>query len=292
MKKNVEKKYRIDPIIVNNYVNAINSLTEPMTEIKAQINDLSEPLKLLSDTVNKTMEPVKKVNIQISETMKPVYESINKMSEEIKKLSNMYSNEQTKIMTNSIKQIMESNNGIITSRLIEPLNISKQYLSDLTENNEIEKIMRGIYISTDVFEDSFYSFQSKYKKAIFSHMNAFYFYDMTEEFPYRFTVTVPKNYHVDNVNEKCDVFYVSDDIYELGLCKIETPNGNMIRTYDLERSICDIIKSKNRMDFEQVKKVIRTYIKSNKKDMVRLSEYSEKMGIKKQVMEMVGMLSE
>lgn len=278
MKKEIEEKYKLDSVVVKNYVDAVNSLTEPMVKIKEQIKDLSEPLLKFSNVID--------------EAVKPVYDSINKMSKEIKKLSDMYSNDQTKIMINSIKQIMEENNGIITSRLIEPLNISKQYLSSLKESNEIEKIMRGIYISTDVFDDSFYSFQSKYKKAIFSHMNAFYFYGMTEEFPYNFTVTVPQNYHVDNVNEKCDVFYVSDDIYELGLCKMETPNGNVIRTYDLERSICDIIKSKKRMDFEQVKKVIKKYIKSNKKDMIKLSEYSEKMGIKEQVMEMVGMLSE
>ncbi len=41
-------------------------------------------------------------------------------------------------------------------------------------------------------------------------MNALYFYGMTEEFPYNYTVTVPQSYHVDTVNEKCNVFYVSD----------------------------------------------------------------------------------
>ena len=135
-------------------------------------------------------------------------------------------------------------------------------------------------------------YQAKYKKAIFSHMNALYFYGMTEEFPYNYTVTVPQSYHVDTVNEKCNVFYVSDDMLELGMCKVKTPNGGIVRAYDIERSICDIIKYKNRMDLEQVKKAIRQYMKNKNKDMNKLSEYSKKMGINEQVMEMVGMFND
>ena len=292
MENNIEEKYRIDSNIVKNYVNALNSITEPMSQIKSQIKDLSEPLNQFSDMVNETGKPIRDASKQSPKTFQHIYDSINLLQEEIKKLSIIYPNEQTKILTNVIKQIMEKNNGIISSRMIEPLKISRQYLSILESDNEIERVSRGIYQAPNVFEDSFYSFQTKYKKAIFSHMNALYFYGMTEEFPYNYTVTVPQSYHVDTVNERCNVFYVTEDMLELGICEVETPNGNKVRAYDIERSICDIIRSKNRMDLEQVKKVIRQYMKSKHKDMSKLSEYSNKMGINKQVMELVGMFND
>ena len=292
MENNIEEKYRIDSNIVKNYVNALNSITEPMSQIKSQIKDLSEPLNQFSDMVNETGKPIRDASKQSPKTFQHIYDSINLLQEEIKKLSIIYPNEQTKILTNVIKQIMEKNNGIISSRMIEPLKISRQYLSILESDNEIERVSRGIYQAPNVFEDSFYSFQTKYKKAIFSHMNALYFYGMTEEFPYNYTVTVPQSYHVDTVNERCNVFYVTEDMLELGICEVETPNGNKVRAYDIERSICDIIRSKNRMDLEQVKKVIRQYMKSKHKDMSKLSEYSKKMGINKQVMELVGMFND
>lgn len=177
---------------------------------------------------------------------------------------------------------------MLSTRMIEPLNISRQYLSILEKSNVIEKVSRGLYIFPSAFEDSYFLFQQKYKKAIFSHINALYFYGMTEEFPYNYTVTVPQNYHVDTVNEKCNVFYVSDDIYELGITEVKTPNGNIVRTYDKERCICDIIRSKGRMDAEQVNKTIKQYMQSHDKDMSKLSEYSKQMGINKKVMEIVG----
>ena len=277
MKKEEKINYKIDSNVLKNYVNAINSIKAPMNQIKEQLSQLSKLMKELSNSINESMKP-------IQEELK----SINTMSNAIKELLIKYPNEQAKILTDTIKQIMNTNNGMISTRMIEPLNISRQYLSIMENNNDIEKVSRGIYLSPNAFEDSYFSFQQKYKKAIFSHMNALYFYGMTEEFPYNYTVTVPQSYHVDTVNEKCNVFYVSDDIYELGIVEIKTPNGNKVRVYDKERCICDIIRSKGRMDSEQVKKTIKQYMQSRDKDIAKLSEYSKKIGINKKVMEMVG----
>ena len=277
MKKEERINYKIDSNVLKNYVNAINSIKAPMNQIKKQLDQLSKPMKEMSNSINESMKP-------IQEELK----SINTMSSAIKELLIKYPNEQAKILTDTIKQIMNTNNGMLSTRMIEPLNISRQYLSIMENNNDIEKVSRGIYLSPNAFEDSYFSFQQKYKKAIFSHMNALYFYGMTEEFPYNYTVTVPQSYHVDTINEKCNVFYVSDDIYELGIVEIETPNGNKVRAYDKERCICDIIRSKGRMDSEQVKKTIKQYMQSRDKDIAKLSEYSKKIGINKKVMEMVG----
>lgn len=272
MKKEEKINYKIDSNVLKNYVEAINSIKEPMNQIKEQLNQLSKPMKELSKSIKPIREELK---------------NINTMSNVIKELSIKYPNKQAKILTDTIRQIMNINNGMLSTRMIELLNISRQYLSIMENNNDIEKVSRGIYLSPSAFEDSYFSFQQKYKKAIFSHMNALYFYGMTEEFPYNYTVTVPQSYHVDTVNEKCNVFYVSDDIYELGIVEIETPNGNKVRAYDIERCICDIVRSKGRMDLEQVKKTIKQYMQCKDKDMVKLSEYSKKMGINKKVMEMV-----
>ena len=78
-----------------------------------------------------------------------------------------------------------------------------------------------------------------------------------------------------------------DNIYELGLTEVETPMGNKVRVYDIERCICDIIRSKKRMDSEYVKYSIREYIKRKDKDLIKLSKYADKMGIKNEVMNFV-----
>ncbi len=291
MKKKEEVKFKIEPKVLSDYVDAINSITEPMSQLKKQLNHISTPMQALNEFSNNSMSPIVKVNNAIPKLMEPITDRlkcINVMFDTIKNFSIKFPNERAKIFNDTIKQIMGANNGMLSTRMIEPLNINRQYLSIMENNNIIERVSRGIYLSPSAFEDSYFSFQQKYKKAIFSHMNALYFYGMTEEFPYNYTVTVPQRYHVDSLNEKCNVFYVSDDIYEMGVVEVETPNGNKVRAYDKERCICDIIRSKGRMDSEQVKKTIKQYIQSCDKDMAKLSEYSKRMGISAKVMEMVG----
>ena len=295
MKKEEKINYKIESDVLKNYVEAINSIKEPMRQIKDQLHQLTMPIQELDKSFNESMKPIIEASKAASRPFKSIQEelkSINTMSNVIKELSIKYPNNQTKIFIDTIKQIMDTNNGMLSTRMIEPLNISRQYLSIMENNNEIEKVSRGIYLSPSAFEDSYFSFQQKYKKAIFSHMNALYFYGMTEEFPYNYTVTVPQNYHVDTVNEKCNVFYVSDDIYEIGVVEVETPSGNKVRAYDKERCICDIIRSKGRMDPEQVKKSIKQYIQSKDKNVAKLSDYAKRMGISEKVMEMVGIYYE
>lgn len=78
----------------------------------------------------------------------------------------------------------------------------------------------------------------------------------------------------------------------MGIVEVETPNGNKVRAYDKERCICDIIKSKGRMDLEQVKKSVKQYIRSKDKNVAKLSDYAKRMGISEKVMEMVSLYYE
>ena len=75
----------------------------------------------------------------------------------------------------------------------------------------------------------------------------------------KYDITVPNNYFNYKIKEH-NVFYVDKDIYELGLTEVKTPMGNSVRVYDVERCICDIIRSKNRMDSEHIKHSIKEYI--------------------------------
>lgn len=295
MEKVRKIQYKIDSDVLKNYVEAINSIKEPMNQIKEQLNQLSKSKEELNKALNESMKLVIEESGATFRAYNPMMDQLKKihtMANQIKELIIKYPNDHAKIYIDIIKQIMSANNGMLSVRMIEPLNISRQYLSIMENNNDIEKISRGIYLSPSTFEDSYFSFQQKYKKAIFSHMNALYFYGMTEEFPYQYTVTVPQSYHVDTVNEKCNVFYISDDIYEMGVVEVETPSGNKVRAYDKERCICDIIRSKGRLDPEQVKKTIKQYMQSKDKNVAKLSDYAKRMGISEKVMEMVSVYYE
>lgn len=183
-----------------------------------------------------------------------------------------------------IQTIMKNNNGYVTSREISNLGIHRMYLNIMKEKGIIEKVGNGIYIDATKFEDSYFIFSIELPNVIYSHMTALYFHGLSIKAPSGiYDITVPNNYFNYKI-KKHDVFYVSKEIYDLGIVEVETPMGNKVKAYDVERCICDIIRSRNRMDLEHVKFSIREYIKRKDKNLIKLSHYAEKMGIKKEVM--------
>lgn len=183
-----------------------------------------------------------------------------------------------------IETIMKMNNGYVTSKELSNLGIHRMYLNIMKEKGMIEKVGNGIYIDSSKIEDSYFVFSLELSNVVYSHMTALYFHGLSIEAPNdRYDITVPNNYFNYKIKEH-NVFYVDKDIYGLGLTEVKTPMGNNVRVYDVERCICDIIRSKNRMDSEHVKHSIKEYVKSKDKDLIKLSNYAKEMGIKEEVM--------
>lgn len=191
-----------------------------------------------------------------------------------------------------IEELMKKNNGYITSKELDMFDIHRMYLSIMQEKGLIKKVASGIYIDTNKIVDSYYVFGLSMPNVIFSHMTALYLHGLSiKNLNDIYDITVKRSYNSVHLR-KHNVFYVDNDIYELGIIEIETPMGNKVKVYDIERCICDIIRSKNRMDLELIKYSVKEYIKRKDKDLVKLSLYAEKLGIKKVVMDYVSMMCE
>jgi predicted transcriptional regulator of viral defense system len=191
-----------------------------------------------------------------------------------------------------IESIMKINNGYVTSKELSNFGIHRMYLNIMKEKGMIEKVGNGIYIDSSKIEDSYFVFGLELSNIIYSHMTALYFHGLSIKAPNdKYDITVPNNYFNYKIKNH-NVFYVDKNIYELGLTQVDTPMGNKVKSYDIERCVCDIIRSKNRMDSEFVKYSIREYIKRKDKDLVKLSKYADKMGIKNEVMDFMELFYE
>ena len=183
-----------------------------------------------------------------------------------------------------IESIMKMNNGYVTSKELTNLGVHRMYLNIMKEKGMIEKVGNGIYIDSNKIEDNYFVFSLELPNVVYSHMTALYFHGLSIKAPdNKYDITVPNNYFNYKLKNH-NVFYVDKDIYDLGLTEVVTSQGNKVKAYDIERCICDIIRSKNRMDLGYVKYAIREYIKRKDKDLIKLSKYADKMGVKDEVM--------
>lgn len=182
-------------------------------------------------------------------------------------------------MINKVLKIMKNNKGIITSSQIESYGIPRVYLSQMVEKNIIERIERGIYVTKDYEYDEYYLFQLKYPKTVFSYNTALYFYEMTERTPIKMDVSISKNYNPHRFKDIVNVYRINDELFELGTVYKKSPQGMKVRTYNLERTICDIIKDKDSIDIEIRNKAIKKAIKSKEFNASKMFEYAKKMNI-------------
>lgn len=191
-----------------------------------------------------------------------------------------------------IQELMKNNNGYITAKELGMFGIHRMYLLLMQEKGIIERVAPGIYIDSTKIEDNYYVFSLSTPNSIFSHMTALYFHGLSIKAPNeKYDITVKRTYNSPKLRNH-EVFYVSDDIYELGLTEVETPIGNKVKAYDIERCICDIIRSKNRMDSEHIKHSVKEYLKRKDKNLVKISKYADVMGIREEVINYISLMYE
>ncbi|WP_265509557.1 type IV toxin-antitoxin system AbiEi family antitoxin domain-containing protein [Mycoplasma mycoides] len=151
--------------------------------------------------------------------------------------------------------------GLITRKEIINLKIPSIYITRMIRSNELEKVDIGIYALTSEnwYYDPDYNFSIRHKTPIFSYTYALTFFDFTDVIPMFRDVTVYHGYNAHNLDPQTRVHYVSKDIYELGVVEVKTNCGNKVRAYDIERTICDFIKHRDKIEAELFAKTMYKY---------------------------------
>lgn len=185
---------------------------------------------------------------------------------------------------NKIIVLANKYNGYITTKEVVKNTIPKIYLTKLVEEKKLIRISRGLYMLPDCFEDEYYRFQVIACHSVFSLETALYLHNFSDRVPTIYNISVPRNYNGCLLKEKnVKLSYVKDELLNLGITEIESPMGQKIKAYDLERTICDIIKSKNKIDPEIFSKALKQYTKSKEKNLNKLIIYARKLKVEDEV---------
>ena len=178
------------------------------------------------------------------------------------------------------KILKQFKNGYLTTKDVTDNNIPRTYLTKLMKENKIERVSRGVYIKKNELVDEFVILQSKSKNAIYSNTTALYLHGFSNRIPIKYDITINSGYNGSLQKEKnVNLFYTKKELLELGVTDYKLDSGNIIRVYDLDKTICDIIKNKKKIDAEIFNKAIREYFYSKKKNTLKLYEYAKRMNI-------------
>lgn len=185
-----------------------------------------------------------------------------------------------------IKNIIIENDGFITGKELTERGIPSIYLTRYAKENNLKKVARGVYAVEEWIIDPYFVFQYTYPKFIYSFNSAIYLHELGDILPNYLEVTGPINYR-PYPKKKEGIFTHTDTVsesYNLGIIEVNTPLGNIVKVYDKEKTICDLIRNKEKVELEVYVKALNIYAKSKNKDVNKLMRYAKIMKIEEEVL--------
>jgi len=99
---------------------------------------------------------------------------------------------------------------------------------------------------------------------------------MAERTPLRYALTIPGNCKLSpTLADDCKIYYVKPELHDMGKCFIPSKMGHEVIAYNAERTVCDILRSRNRVDSQTVAAAMKNYAVRKNQDWNLLREYAE-----------------
>ena len=181
-----------------------------------------------------------------------------------------------------IEKIINEQNGTLLSLDLDKNKIPRTYLSMMVADGKIKRIGRGVYVLPDLLEDEMYIMQKKYPNLIYSHETALFLHELSDRTPFEYSATVPSGYKVvSNISERFKIYYIKKDLHLMGVIEGKTSFGNTIRIYNVERTICDTLRSRNRIDIQIYTDALKRLVNKKQLDYALLMEYARELDVEK-----------
>jgi hypothetical protein len=188
------------------------------------------------------------------------------------------------IINARIYEEIKKNNYTITTSQVLQLGFSKTLLTNYVHAGILERSGHGIYTLPDRLHDDMNALMLRSSKIIFSHDTALFLNGQSERTPFRHTVTIPSDSVLStSMKNACTCFYIKPELHALGMVLRKTTFGNMVKSYNMERTICDFLRSRSRCDEETVISSVKNYAASKNKNLHLLAEYAKSLRVDKKL---------
>lgn len=168
--------------------------------------------------------------------------------------------------------------------------VHPQNIKNLVDKGELFRVARGLYSFDENWDDEMLVMQNRFKRGIYSHDTALFLHGYSDRTPFMYDLTFPQGYNFKTTTEcNLNARHVVPDNYNLGICKVRTTMGNEVVAYNLERTLCDILRG-NGSNIEIIRPAMRKYVESKEKNIPLLLEYAEQLHVKPKILKYLEVL--
>ena len=178
--------------------------------------------------------------------------------------------------------MLAEQDGMLRTSQVVSAGISKPVFYDYVQKRDLERVAPGIYLSKDSWVDAMYLIHLRFTQAVFSHETALFFHNLTDREPMEYEVTVMTGYNPTKLKaEGIQVFTIKPELHDVGLITAQTPFGHDVLVYDMERTVCDLIRNRSRIEMQPFQEAIRAYACRKDKNLRTLMQYAGMFRVEK-----------
>lgn len=183
----------------------------------------------------------------------------------------------------NIENIVDESGILLAKDAIEA-GIPKHILYRYIKEKKFEKVAYGVYVSPETWEDDLYILSLRCPQGVYSHDEVLYYHGLIDREPMQRTLTIYTGYGTSRlVADGIKVFTVKKELMDIGKEYVKTCQGHEIPIYNLERTICDLMRSKSRFEIQDFQTALKTYVARKDKKLNKLMEYAQVFHVDKKL---------
>ena len=181
-----------------------------------------------------------------------------------------------------LNKLLQKNNGYLKTSEAVAAGVSRTVLGDFVRKYGLERVAHGLYMSQDAWEDELYVIQVRYPEAVFSHETALYLLNLANREPSPFSVTLKTGTSSAVLSKQgIKVYKVKEELFGEDIVEVRSPSGHTVRAYNVERTICDLFRSRRNIEIQDLQEGIKAYIRQREKNIPLLMRYAKAFSVEK-----------
>lgn len=193
-------------------------------------------------------------------------------------------------MTNDLRLIFEKKRAPLKAEEVVEAGYSYKEILAMETAGEIKRLKSGYYTCPDISLSEEELVCGLFKDGVFTMESALFYHGYLIERPFHWSIAISKNTSKSRFKLDYPIihpYYTEPFVLSDGVEEKDIDCGK-IHLYNKDRLICEVLKYEEKMDKEDFRQAVFTYINDKSKDTARFLEYAKKRRVIKKARAVIG----